>query len=160
MSFNYCCKFPYLRCLLGVLATPRAIFASSVTFENQSVKILANLQFVLQLPLEKFYDSRRKIIPKEKLNCIPHEKGINSSMSLSSKYFYTVSYSLCARTIFKACVHYFYQIFIFFTKRQPFKNYEKYFLFHQLSSFCSRDNQIFLFPCFPLFLPVSHCFRG
>ena len=45
----------------------------------------------------------------------------------------------------KACVRYFYQIFIFFTKWQPFKNYEKYFLFHQKSSFRSWDNQIFLF---------------
>ena len=60
-------------------------------------------------------------------------------------------YSL-ASTIWKnlwdACVRYFYQIFIFFTKWQSFKNYEKCFLFHLKSSFCSQDVQIFVF--FPL----------
>ena len=34
------------------------------------------------------------------------------------------------------------------------------FLFHLESSFRSRGIQIFVFPCSPLFLPVSHCFRG
>ena len=34
------------------------------------------------------------------------------------------------------------------------------FLFHLKSSFSSRDIQIFVFPSFPLFLSVSHCFRG
>ena len=48
--------------------------------------------------------------------------------------------------------------FLFF--HQPFKNYEKCFLFHQKSSFLSRDNHIFLFLSFPLFLAVGHCFRG
>ena len=33
-------------------------------------------------------------------------------------------------------------------------------LFHQKSSFHSWDIQIFVFLSFPLFLPVSHCFRG
>ena len=28
------------------------------------------------------------------------------------------------------------------------------------SSFCSQDIQIFVFPSFPLFLSVGHCFRG
>ena len=36
----------------------------------------------------------------------------------------------------------------------------KMFLFHLKSSFRSRDIQIFVFPSSPLFLPVSHCFRG
>ena len=49
---------------------------------------------------------------------------------------------------------------LFFTKWQSFKNYEKCFLFHLKSSFHSRDIQIFVFPSSPLFLPVSHCFRG
>ena len=53
----------------------------------------------------------------------------------------------------------FYQ-FVFLTKWQPFKNYEKCFLFHLKSSFRSRDIQIFVFLSSPLFLPVSHCFRG
>ena len=52
-----------------------------------------------------------------------------------------------------------YQI-LFFTKKKPFKNYEKCFLFHLKSSFRSRDIQIFVFPSSPLFLPVSHCVRG
>ena len=50
--------------------------------------------------------------------------------------------------------------FLFLTKWQPFKNYEKYSLFHLESSFRSWDIQIFLFSSSPLFLPVSHCFSG
>ena len=50
--------------------------------------------------------------------------------------------------------------FLFFTKLQPFKNYEKCFLFHLKTSFRSRDIQIFVFPPSPLFLPVSHCLRA
>ena len=50
--------------------------------------------------------------------------------------------------------------FLFLTKWQTFKNKEKCFLFHLKSSFPSRDIQIFVFPSSPLFLPVSHCFRG
>ena len=43
--------------------------------------------------------------------------------------------------------------FSFFTKWQPFKNYEKCFLFHLKSSFRSWDIQIFVifFPSFPHF---------
>ena len=41
----------------------------------------------------------------------------------------------------------FYQFFIFSPNDSPFKNYEKYFLFHLKSSFRSRDIQIFvIFP--------------
>ena len=50
--------------------------------------------------------------------------------------------------------------FLFSTNWQPFKNYERCFLFHLKSSFRSRDIPIFLFPSVPLFLPVSHCFRA
>ena len=60
------------------------------------------------------------------------------------------------KAIFKACVHYYFIKFLFFTKWQPFKNCEKCFLFHRNSSFRSRDIQIFVF----LSSPVSHCFRG
>ena len=63
-------------------------------------------------------------------------------------------------TLLKACVCYFHQIFIFFTKLYPFKNFKKCFLFHLKSSFHSRDIQFFVFLSFPLFVPVSHCFRG
>ena len=42
--------------------------------------------------------------------------------------------------------------FLFFTKWQPFKNYEK-------CSFRSRDIQIFVFLSFPFFLSVGHFFR-
>ena len=45
---------------------------------------------------------------------------------------------------FKACVRYFLSNFYFFTKRQPFKNCKKCFLFHQKSCFHSRDTQIFV----------------
>ena len=49
------------------------------------------------------------------------------------------------------CVRYFLLIFYFFTKRWPFQNYEKYFLFHLKSSFRSWDIPIFqLFPFFYL----------
>ena len=40
------------------------------------------------------------------------------------------------------------------------QNYERCFLFHLSISFSSRDIQVFMFPSSPLFLPVSHCFRG
>ena len=36
----------------------------------------------------------------------------------------------------------------------------KCFLCHQKSPSRSRDNQFFLFPSFPLFLPAGHCFKG
>ena len=54
----------------------------------------------------------------------------------------------------------FIKFYFFFTKWQPFKNFEKCFLFHLKSSFRSRDIQFFVFLSFPLFLPVGHCFRG
>ena len=44
----------------------------------------------------------------------------------------------------KAQVCYFLSNFYFFNKWWPFKNYKKCFLFHQKSSFCSQDIQIFL----------------
>ena len=50
--------------------------------------------------------------------------------------------------------------FLFFTKWQLFKNYEKCCLFHLKSSFCSQDIQFFVFSSSSLFFPVSHCFRG
>ena len=52
--------------------------------------------------------------------------------------------------LFKACLCYFLSNFYFFTKWQPFKNYEKCFLFNLKSSFCSRDIQIFVFFSLPL----------
>ena len=53
----------------------------------------------------------------------------------------------------------FYQIFICH-QMIALQKLWKCFLFHLKSSFCSRDIQIFVFPSSPLFLPVSHCFRG
>ena len=44
-----------------------------------------------------------------------------------------------------------HQIFIFFTKWQPFKNYEKCFLFHLKSSFCSWDIQFCVISVLPSF---------
>ena len=58
------------------------------------------------------------------------------------------------------CVRYFLQIFYFFTKWSPFKNYEKCFLFHLKSCFRSLDIKVFVFPSSLRFLPVSHCFKG
>ena len=52
----------------------------------------------------------------------------------------------------------FYQIFIFH-QMIAFQKLKNVFLFHLKNPFCSRDIQIFIFPSFPLFLPVSHCFR-
>ena len=44
-------------------------------------------------------------------------------------------------------------LFLYFTKRKNFKNYERFFLFHLKISFHTRDIQIFvifsLFPHFP-----------
>ena len=101
MPFNYCCKFPHLRCLLGVLATPLPIIAFFVTLLKIEVFRFQQICSSFCNYHSKNVVSRRKIISKEKLNCIPLEKDINSPMFLTSKYFDTVSYSLCARTIFK-----------------------------------------------------------
>ena len=54
----------------------------------------------------------------------------------------------------------FFTKFLFFTKWQPFRNYERCFLFHLKSSFRAQDIPIFVFRSSPLFLLVSHCFRG
>ena len=50
--------------------------------------------------------------------------------------------------------------FYFCTRWCPSKIYEKCFLFHLKSSWHPSDIQIFVFPSFPLFLPVDHCSRG
>ena len=63
---------------------------------------------------------------------------------------------LLATTIFKL-VSAIFTKFLFLHQIIAFKNNEKCFLFHLKSSFYS---QIFVFLSFPLFLPVSHCFRG
>ena len=47
-------------------------------------------------------------------------------------------------------------IFIKFLFLQNVQNYQN----NLKSSFCSRDIHIFVFPFFPLFLPVGHCLRG
>ena len=60
----------------------------------------------------------------------------------------------------KAYVHYFLSNFYFLTKWCPSKSMKNVFLFHLKSSFHSRDIQILLFSPTPLFLPISHCFRG
>ena len=69
------------------------------------------------------------------------------------------SETLVQGSFFKACVHYFHQIFIFSPNYNPSKT-EKCFLFHLKGSFRSRDIQFFVFLSFPLFLPVGYCFRG
>ena len=62
--------------------------------------------------------------------------------------------------LFKACLCYFLSNFYFFTKWQPFKNYEKCFLFHLKCTFHSWDIHIFVYLSFPFFLPAGHCFKG
>ena len=52
-----------------------------------------------------------------------------------------------------------YEIFISH-QMTSLKKYEKWFLFYLKSSFRSRDIQFFVFLSSPLFLLVSHCFRG
>ena len=54
----------------------------------------------------------------------------------------------------------FYQIFIFDQMIALQKLWKMFFLFHLKSSFFFPDIQIFVLPFSPLFLPVSHCFRG
>ena len=66
-----------------------------------------------------------------------------------------ISASLRLTKSLKACVRYFLSKFYFSPNDSPSKT-EKCFLFHLKSSFRSRDIQIFVFPSFPLFLPVSH----
>ena len=62
-------------------------------------------------------------------------------------------------TMLKLVYVIFYHFFIS-NQMIALQNYEKCFLFHLKSSFRSQDIQIFVFPSSPLFLPVSHCFRG
>ena len=51
--------------------------------------------------------------------------------------------------------------FLFFHQMIPLQKLWKIlFLFHEKSSFRSRDNQVFVFLSFPLFLPVGYCFKG
>ena len=51
--------------------------------------------------------------------------------------------------------------FLFFHQMIPLQKLWKIlFLFHEKSSFHSRDNQVFVFLSFPLFLPVGYCFKG
>ena len=50
--------------------------------------------------------------------------------------------------------------FLFFHQMIPLQKLWKIlFLFHEKSSFRSRDNQVFVFLSFPLFLPVGYCFK-
>ena len=74
----------------------------------------------------------------------------------------SIAQFLChfAFPIFKRLVSAIFTKFLFFHQMIALKNYEKCFLFHLKSSFRSRDIQIFVFPAFPLFLPVGHCFGG
>ena len=51
-------------------------------------------------------------------------------------------------------------MFFFSPNDRPSKTMKKCFLFHLKSSFHSRHIQIFLFPSHPVFLTVSHYFRG
>ena len=62
--------------------------------------------------------------------------------------------------VFKACVRYFLSNLYFLPNDSPSKTMKNVFLSHLKSSFRSWDIQIFVFPSSPLFLPVSHCFRG
>ena len=52
-----------------------------------------------------------------------------------------------------------YGRYLFFHQMTALQKPQKCFLFHFKSNFCSRGIQI-CFSIFPLFLPVSHCFRG
>ena len=61
------------------------------------------------------------------------------------------------RRVVETSMHTMSQIFFFFLIFFPQK---LHFLFHLKSSFLSQDIQIFVFPSFPFFLPVSHCFRA
>ena len=67
--------------------------------------------------------------------------------------------ALRRNTKLKACVCYFLSIFYFSLNYSPSQT-EKCFLFHLKSPFRSQDILIFVFLPSPLFVPVSHCFRG
>ena len=62
-----------------------------------------------------------------------------NSFNLQLKFIFK-----CTNFTLKACVRYFLSNFYFFIKWQPFKNYEKRFLFHLKSSFHTWDIQIFI----------------
>ena len=90
---------------------------------------------------------------------------MNGIMYLSQCYLYwgfiyfallIITFSYISESL---CLLFFIK-FLFLTKWQPFKNYEKCFSFHLKSSFHSQDIQIFVFLSSSLFAPVSHCFRG
>ena len=60
----------------------------------------------------------------------------------------------------KAGAHYFLTNVYFSANDSPSKALLRAFLFHLKSSFRSQDIKIFVFPSFPIFPPVSHCFRA
>ena len=47
-------------------------------------------------------------------------------------------------------------IFLYFTKRKPFTNYKKCFLFHWQNFFCFRDTWIFVLPSSPYFSLIGY----
>ena len=67
---------------------------------------------------------------------------------------------LLKMSLLKAFVRYFLTNLYFSPNDSPSKTMKAVFLFHLKSSFCSQDIQLFIFLSFPLFLPVSHCFRS
>ena len=63
----------------------------------------------------------------------------------------------CWRLFNLKLVSIFYQIFIF---QQMIALQKLWKMFHQKSSFHSKDIQIFVFSSSPVFFPVSHCLRA
>ena len=61
---------------------------------------------------------------------------------------------------FKACVRYFLSNFYFSPNYSPSKLWNMIFFLHLKRLFPSQNIQIFVFLSSPLFLSVSHCFRG
>ena len=62
--------------------------------------------------------------------------------------------------LFKACVCYFYQIFIFSPNDSPSKTMKNAFYFIKKALFDLQIIKFFYFRPSLLFLPVGHCFRG
>ena len=75
-------------------------------------------------------------------------------------YFYCKDLFVCYLWIgvLKAWVRYFYQFF--FNQMIALQKLWKMLFISSKKLFRSRDNKIFLFLSFPLFLPAGHCFRG
>ena len=78
----------------------------------------------------------------------------------SVSYILQLSFKFLKKSLFKACVRYFYQIFIFSPNDSPSKTMKNAFYFIKKALFSLEIIKFFYFCPSLSFLALSHCFRG